>query len=116
MVDGLELAGGAEPLAVGGSEHVRGSDIGGDGPFGGRDYLVGAYVVAPRPLGPLADELHEVLSGMPDVLGSASAPAPGLCAVRVLAESAPALYAALGRVRAAARAALDLGPTPREVS
>jgi urease accessory protein len=96
VADGLELRGGGEA-------------------FAGRSYLGAAYVAAPRDLRALADELHAELAALPGVLGSASAPTPGLCAVRVLADSAPALYAALGAARTAARAALGLGPPAREV-
>ena len=75
-----------------------------------------AYILAPRrDLEPLAEKLHEALSGLPRVLTSASAPASRLCAVRVLARDATALYRALNACRAAARACLDLPPAPREV-
>ncbi|MEJ7631132.1 MAG: hypothetical protein WKF28_01400 [Rubrobacteraceae bacterium] len=53
---------------------------------------------------------------MPGVLASASAPAPGLCVVRVLATGAPALYRALNLVRDAARSNLDLPAPARMVS
>lgn len=50
------------------------------------------------------------------VLASASAPALRLCAARILARDATALYRALNAFRSAARAYLGLSPAAREVS
>ena len=97
VVDGFDLAAGGEPL-------------------GGYSYLAGLYVLAPVDLSPLTEELHTaLLSGAPRILASASAPSSGLCAVRVLARDATALYRALNACRDASRAYLGLAPPPREV-
>ena len=79
--------------------------------FGGYSCAAGVHVVAPEDLGPLAEELHHSLAGVPGALASASALAPGLCAVRVLAASATELYGALNGVRSIVRERLGL-PTP----
>lgn len=84
-------------------------------PFGGYSYGGAACVLALQNLESLAEKLHGVLCGIPRVLASASAPTPRLCAVRVLARDATALYRALNACRVAARACLDLPPAPREV-
>lgn len=84
-------------------------------PFGGYSYLGSLHVLAPRDLAPLAEDLHEILNRSSRVLSSASAPAPRLCAARVLARDAAALYEALNACRAAARSRLDLPPPVREV-
>ncbi|QIN77749.1 hypothetical protein GBA65_03590 [Rubrobacter marinus] len=98
-------------------EVVDGFDLPAGGePFGGYSYLAGLYVLAPLDLAPLADELHHaLLPGAPRVLASASAPSSGLCAVRVLARDATALYRALNVCRALSRARLGLAPPVREV-
>lgn len=96
VVDGLELRAGGEP-------------------FGGYSYLGTAYVLAPQNLEPLAEELHMASSGTSRVLASASAPAPRLCAVRILARDATALYRTLNGCRATTRAYLGLSPAAREV-
>jgi len=96
-IDGLDLPGGSEP-------------------FGRYSYTAAAYVLAPRNLGTLADGLHRHLADVPGVFASASAPAPGLCVVRVLAPGAPALYRALNLARDAARSILDLPAPARTVS
>lgn len=95
-VDGFELRGGGEP-------------------FGGYLYLGSLYVLAPADLSPLAEKLHGLLGDLPEVLGSASAPGWGLCAVRVLAPGATALYGAFNACRAAARSALGFTAPPRKV-
>ncbi|MCA1716087.1 MAG: urease accessory protein UreD [Actinobacteria bacterium] len=97
VVDGFELCGGGEP-------------------FGGYSYGGTAYVLAPRDLEPLAEKLHGAVSETPRVLASASALAPRLCAVRILARDAAALYRALNAFRTVARAYLDLPPAAREIS
>lgn len=97
IVDGFELLTGGEP-------------------FGGYSYLGTAYVLAPRDLEALAGKLHAALSEAPRVLASASAPAHRLCAVRVLAYDATALYRALNEFRAVARAYLNLVQAPRNIS
>jgi urease accessory protein len=96
VADGFELVGGTESL-------------------GGYSYSATAYVLAPVDLGTLTEELHIFLSCMPGTLASASAPASGLCAARILAEGADALYGALNGVRTLARATLDLPAPAREV-
>lgn len=102
-----------EPVAIDGCELTGGGE-----PLGGWAYLATAYVVAPRPLDGLADDLHallgEGLSTAP-LLGSASAPQEGVLCARLLAASAPALTGALNALRALARPALDLPPAAREV-
>lgn len=85
-------------------------------PFGGYSYVGAAYVLAPRDLESLAEKLHGALSGTPRVLASASATAQRLCAARVLARDATALYRALNVFRAVARTYLDLPPAAREIS
>ncbi len=96
VVDGLALPAGGEP-------------------FGGYSYIAAAYILAPLNLEPLAEELHVTLGGTPRALASASAPEPHLCAVRILAHDATALYRPLNACRAAARAYLGLPPVAREV-
>ena len=91
-IDGLDL--------VGGSEH-----------FGGYSYVAAVYALSPKPLGPLADALHESIGGFAGALASASAPASDLCAVRILARDAPTMYRLLNRSRLLAREFLDL-PAP----
>jgi len=100
------------------SEVLDGFDLHGSAggePFGGYSYLAGLYVLAPRDLAPLADGLHALLAAAPRVLASASAPSPGLCAARLLAHDAPALYRSLNACRVAARAHLGLPPPARGV-
>lgn len=94
-IDGFELAAGGEP-------------------FGGYSYLATAHVLAPALTG-LAGELHAFLAEVSGASASASAPAPGVVAARILASDAPALYRALNGVRALVRAGLGLAPAPREV-
>lgn len=89
---------------------------GGDEPFGGYSYTAAAYALAARDLGPLAEELHDLLSGFPGALASASAPAPGLCAVRVLTNKAPKLYGALNGVRALVRGSFGMPAAARGVN
>lgn len=97
-------------------EVIDGLDLaGGDGRFGGYSYTAAAYVVAPRDLGPLAEGLHDFLAGFPGALASASAPAPGLCAARVLTAGAPELYSALNGVRGLTRKSFDLPAPARKV-
>jgi urease accessory protein len=93
-------------------EVVDGFDLGaGAEHFGGYSYAAAAYVLAPRELGPLADELHDLISGTPGALASASAPSSGLCAVRTLTVETHTLYRVLNRTRDLARAFLGL-PAP----
>lgn len=94
--DGFDLTGGAES-------------------FGGYSYIASAYVSAPQDLAPLAEELHDFLSRLPGTLASASAPASGLCAVRVLAAGARPLYEALNGFRDLSRSFLELPVPAREV-
>lgn len=95
-IDGLDLSGGREH-------------------FGGYSYTAAAYVLGPGDLGPLADGLHDFLSGLPGTLASASAPSPGLCAVRILTAGAPVLYKALNGVRTILRDYFGLPGPAREV-
>jgi len=96
--------------AVDGCELVQGEE-----PFGGYSYTATVFVVAPRDLRRLADELHAFLTTLP-LYASASAPADGLVAARILAGNAPALYRALNGSRAIARAELGLPLPPRSVN
>lgn len=84
-------------------------------PFGGYSYLATLFVLAPMDLGQLAENLHAFLATVP-VLASASAPASGLVATRILAADAPSLYRALNGSRGIARAGLGLPPPPRSVN
>jgi len=98
-------------------EAIDGLDLPGGGErFGGYSYTAAAYVLAPKNLESLADDLHHLAGGVPGVLASASAPVPGLCVVRVLATGAPALYRALNLARDTARSVLDLPSPARTVS
>jgi urease accessory protein len=97
-------------------ETVDGLDLLPSGePFGGYSYLGTAYVLAPRNLEPLTEELHGVLGGAPRMLASASAPSPRLCVARIMAWDATTLYRALNACRSTARAYLNLSPAAREV-
>ncbi len=99
-------------LRDGAPEAADGLDLaGGDEPFGGYSYVAAAYVLAPTDLGSLADILHDSVAGTAGALASASAPAPDLCAVRILARDAPTLYGLLNRTRRLARDFLGL-PAP----
>ena len=77
--------------------------LGGGERFGGYSYVASAYVSAPQDLAPLAEELHNFLTRPPGTLASASAPTSRLCAVRVMATSAGALYGALNGFRGISR-------------
>ncbi len=97
-------------------EVVDGFDlVGGDELFGGYSYVAAAYVSAPKDLAPLAEELHGSLSRLPVTLASASASAPGVCVVRILAAEAGSLYGALNGFRVLARRFLGLPAAAREV-
>ena len=110
------LSGRTRILRGGEPEVVEGFDLSGGGePFGGFPYLGTVYASAPGNIGALAEELHGLLGGLPGTVASASAPAPNVCAARVLARGAPVLYRALNGVRAAARGFLGLAPPPREI-
>lgn len=104
-------------LRDGAPEFVDGFDLAGDREhFGGYSYVAAVYVLAPGDLQPLADALHDSLAGAPGTLSSASAPAYGLCAARILTISAPKLYGALNRVRALVRKSLGLPAPARETT
>jgi urease accessory protein len=94
---------------------VYGLDLPGGEPFGGYSYLGALYVLAPKELSPLAEELHASLSSLSCVLASASSFGSRLCAARVVAQSAIALYRTLNECRTVARAYLELPPAAREV-
>ena len=97
-------------------EVVEGFDLTGEREsFGGYSYLAAMYIFAPVDIGPLADNLHDVVSGIPASLASSSAPSDGLCTVRVLADNAHALYSVLNLCRAATREFLGLPVAAREV-
>ncbi|OLT13117.1 hypothetical protein BJF79_21175 [Actinomadura sp. CNU-125] len=98
------------PLAVDGCELHGGREA-----FAGFSYLATAYVAAPEGLSAVADRIHEAVGAIPGTLAAASHPAEGLVVTRILARTAPALGRALGAVRTVGRAALGLGPAPREV-
>jgi hypothetical protein len=71
---------------------VNGLDLlGGGEPFGGYSSLGALYVLAPKELSPLAEELHAFVSSLSYVLASASSPGPRLCAARDITRSATAL-------------------------
>ena len=97
IVDGFDL--------VGNSEH-----------FGGYSYVAAAYVLSPKPLGSLADALHDSLAAHAGALASSSVPKSNLCAVRILARDAPTLYRLLNRFRKLARESLKLPVPPRDIS
>ena len=84
--------------------------------FGGYSYVAAVYIISSKPLASLADQLHDSISGYAGTLASASAPAPNLCAVRVLTRDAPTLYRVLNGSRRFAREFLELPPPPREVT
>lgn len=91
-------------------EAADGFDLPGGGePFVGYSYLGAVFAVTEDAAG-LAETLHGLLQNGPGALASASAPSESLCAARVLAGSAPALYRALNRCREAARDSLELPP------
>ena len=93
-------------------EAIDGFDLpGGSEPFGGYSYSAAAYALAPRDLGPLAENLHLRLGDVSGALASASVPAPGLCVARVLANDAPSLYRVLNLARDTARETLGF-PVP----
>ena len=97
-------------------EAIDGLDLaGGDERFGGYSYTAVVYVLSPEDLGPLSEQLHGLLADAPGTLASASAPAPGLCAARVLTTGAPELYRALNGVRTLVRGSLKFPATSREV-
>ena len=60
--------------------------------FGGYSYLAAVYVLAQKDLEPLAEGLHNLISGMSGALSSASASSSGLCAIRSLMIDTHALY------------------------
>lgn len=66
-----------------------------DEPFGGY-----SYVASDRDLTPLAEQIHDAFARERGPLASASVPAPGICAIRILTDDATALYALLNRSRA----------------
>lgn len=97
-------------LRDGRPEAADGFDLPGGGePFGGYGYLGTVFAVAEDAVA-LADTLHGLLQNEPGTLASASAPSDALCAARVLAGSAPALYRSLNRCRDAARERAGLTP------
>ncbi len=89
--------------------------LGGGERFGGYSYVASAYVSAPQDLAPLAEELHAFLSRLPGTLASASAPTSRLCAVRVMATGAGALYGALNGFRGISRRFPNLPAPARQV-
>ena len=96
VIDGFELPGGGEP-------------------FAGYSYTATIYACGPHNFEVLAGRLHEVLSRLPGVLASSSAPATGVCVVRVLAQNAPSLYRALNWSRSMVREVLCLPEPSRKV-
>ena len=103
------LRGGA-PEAVDGFDLVGSSEH-----FGGYSYVAALYVVSPEPLGPLADALHDVLSGQTGALASASVPSSRFCVVRILVRDAPTLYRLLNDSRRLARESVGLIPPARDI-
>ncbi len=99
------------------TEAMDGLDLaGGDERFGGYSYTAAVYILAAGDLGPLAEELHDLLAGLSGALASASAPAPGLCVARILTDGAPELYRALNGVRALVRESFGFPAPAREVA
>ena len=96
VVDGFELPGGGEP-------------------FAGYSYTGTIFVCGPGGFEALAGRLHTLLSGLPGVLASSSAPSPGSCVTRVLAHRSPALYRALNGSRRVIREHIGLPEPPRDV-
>ncbi len=96
VVDGFELAGGIEC-------------------FGGYSYATTAYILAPKNLEPLAEELHDLLADVPGALASSSVPSRGLCATRALTNDAHTLYRLLNRSRDLARRFMGLPDPAREI-
>ena len=96
VVDGFELSGGGEP-------------------FGGYPYAATVYACGPHGYESLAERLHSFFFGLPAVLASSSAPAPGVCVTRVLARNAPFLYQALNGCRDVIRGHLGLPEPSRKV-
>ena len=50
--------------------------------------MAAAHILAPQDLTPLAENLHDLLATTSGPLASASAPAHGLCTIRILAHNA----------------------------
>ncbi len=97
-------------------EAIDGLDLTGDQEhFGGHSYAAAAHILAPQDLTPLAENLHDRLTTIPGTLASASAPAHGLCTIRILAHNATWMYRALNDVRASARKFLGMSVAGREV-
>ena len=96
VVDGFELTGGTEW-------------------FGGYSYIATAHILAPQNLEPLAEELHDLLAGVPGSLASSSALSSGVCAIRALTEDAPTLYRLLNHSRDSARRFLGLPLPARDI-
>ena len=96
VVDGFELAGGIEC-------------------FGGYSYAATVYILAPKNLEPLAEELHDFLFCLPDTLASSSVPSHGLCATRALTNDAHTLYRLLNRSRDLARRFMGQPGPAREI-
>ena len=98
-------------------EVMDGLDLGGGNErFGGYSYTAAVYILAARDLTPLAEQLHTLLAGPPGALASASVPAPGLCAARILTTGAPDLYKTLNIVRTLVRDSFGLPATARKVA
>ncbi|MDQ3924292.1 MAG: hypothetical protein M3309_10265 [Actinomycetota bacterium] len=93
---------------------VDGLDLPGGEPYGGYSYLGSLYVLVPKELSPLVEELHASLSSLSCVLASVISPGPRLCTARVLPEVPPPC---IGRWTNAGRwrAYLELPPAAREV-
>jgi urease accessory protein UreH len=100
----------AIPEVVDGFELTGGTDW-----FGGYPYTAAMYILAPRNLEPLAEELHDLLADIPRSLASSSAPSSGICAIRALTEDTHTLYRLLNRSRDLARRHLQLQVPAREI-
>jgi urease accessory protein len=83
--------------------------------FGGYPYTAAMYILAPRNLEPLAEELHDLLADIPRALASSSTPSSGICAIRALTEDTHTLYRLLNRNRDLARRHLELPVPAREI-
>ena len=83
--------------------------------FGGYPYAAAMYILAPKNLEPLAEELHDHLADLPGALASSSALSSGICAIRALANDAHTLYRLLNRSRDLARRFMGLPGPAREI-
>lgn len=94
---------------------LSGGDLLGGEHFGSYAYLGTLYDMALEDLSPLAEELHALLGSTARVFAPASVPETCLCAVRILARDATALYRVLNGCRTTARTYPNIPPPAWEV-